>query len=118
MAGSFLNLSAVIQFLKEDKKDCILFCSGWKDQFSYEDTLFAGAVIEGLQVYFDWNNDSAYCAYTLYQAAKNDLYSSIKKSSHYQRLSSHGVEKDILFCISLNKFDILPYLNTQNQLII
>ena len=118
ITGSFLNLQSVIKFLIEDNRDSILFCSGWKDQFSLEDTLFAGAVVEGLQNHFNWNNDSTYSAYSLYQSAKSDLFTSIKKSSHYQRLAAHGVEKDIQHCISLNQMDILPYLNSQNQIII
>jgi 2-phosphosulfolactate phosphatase len=115
IAGSFLNLKTVCDFLIKDNKDTILFCSGWKDQFSLEDTLFAGAVVDAIQENFDWNNDSTFCAYSLYTSAKNDLYTFVKNSSHYQRLAGHGVEKDIQFCISLNQFDILPILNTQTR---
>ena len=34
-----------------ENADIILFCSGWKNLFSLEDTLFAGAVINRLEKY-------------------------------------------------------------------
>ena len=91
VAGSFLNLDAIVDFIRQDKKDTILFCAGWKDQFNLEDTLFAGAVIDLMEV--------------------------VKFSSHYQRLSKHGVTKDIEFCMSLNQTKILPILNQQQKLV-
>jgi hypothetical protein len=43
---AFINLSAVAEILKEKAEDVVILCSGWKDRFSLEDTLFAGALAE------------------------------------------------------------------------
>ncbi|MEI6313114.1 MAG: 2-phosphosulfolactate phosphatase [Bacteroidota bacterium] len=118
ITGSFLNLSAVTTFLAKSNKDTILFCSGWKDQFSLEDTLFAGAVIDQLQDQFNFNNDSSFAAWQLYKSAKDDLLNYVKNSSHYQRLAGYGIEKDIAFCVATDTYSIVPYLNSTNQLTI
>ena len=46
--GSFLNISALTNWLAEQDRDVILFCAGWKDKFNLEDTICAGAVAERL----------------------------------------------------------------------
>ena len=46
ITGSFPNLSAVCDYLVEQKQNVILGCAAWKDRVNIEDTLFAGAVIE------------------------------------------------------------------------
>ena len=38
-----------LRFLKEQNANIILGCSGWKNRFNIEDTLFAGAVIEEIK---------------------------------------------------------------------
>lgn len=117
ITGSFLNLTATCNFLLREKRDTILFCAGWKDQFSLEDTLFAGAVIDQLGGHFDWNNDASFSAYQLYQNAKPDLLGFVKNSSHYQRLAGYGIEQDIAFCMQIDVYDIVPFLNSNNHLI-
>src|SRR6201986_256987 len=44
LVGSFLNLTALCNWLKEQQQPVLLVCSGWKNNFNLEDTLFAGAV--------------------------------------------------------------------------
>src|SRR6201996_1312630 len=43
--GSFLNLTAICNWLKDQQDDVLLVCAGWKNNFNLEDTTFAGAVI-------------------------------------------------------------------------
>lgn len=57
--GSFLNLTAVCNYLGKQDKDVLLLCAGWKGNFNLEDTLFAGAVVEQLQNDFTSADDSA-----------------------------------------------------------
>jgi 2-phosphosulfolactate phosphatase len=42
--GSFLNLTAICDWLKTQQDDVLLVCAGWKNNFNLEDTVFAGAV--------------------------------------------------------------------------
>jgi 2-phosphosulfolactate phosphatase len=117
VAGSFLNLDAIVSFINQEAKDTILFCAGWKDQFNLEDTLFAGAVIDRLKYDFEYNNDAAFAARHLYVNSEEHLMDVVKFSSHYQRLSKHGVTKDIEFCLTPNQSNIIPILNQHNKLV-
>src|ERR1700754_1048257 len=47
--GSFLNLTAVCNWLKTQNENILLVCAGWKNNFNLEDTLFSGAVVEQLK---------------------------------------------------------------------
>jgi phosphosulfolactate phosphohydrolase-like enzyme len=41
ITGSFPNLSAVCDYLIAQGKPVVLGCSGWKDKFNIEDTMFS-----------------------------------------------------------------------------
>jgi 2-phosphosulpholactate phosphatase len=40
--GAFINVSAVAEWLAAEQKNVVILCSGWKNKFCLEDTLFAG----------------------------------------------------------------------------
>ena len=46
--GAFVNISALTDWLAGRQKDVVVLCSGWKNRFCLEDTLFAGALTERL----------------------------------------------------------------------
>jgi len=108
--GSFLNLSALCKWLIEQKESIVLVCAGWKENFSLEDALFAGAVIEQLEDDFSTHDDGAIAALDLYKYAKADLPAYLKKSSHSERLKKLKIEKDIEFCLKLDILDSIPIL--------
>ena len=109
IAGAFVNLSEVCKFLIAQKLNVILGCAAWKDRVNMEDTLFAGAVINKIKEHFSINCDSSIMANTLYIDAKADLFEFIKTTniSHYQRLSSFGLEKDIRYCLTEDLANVL-----------
>lgn len=104
ITGSFANFSAVCKHLIKQKKSVLLACAGWKDRINIEDTLFAGAVIHSIKDQFEMNCDSSKIAVSLYQEAKENLfeYMKTKEATHYQRLSSFGLEEDIKHCLLLD----------------
>jgi len=108
--GSFLNLSAVVEYLERQNKHVILLCAGWKDRFNLEDTLFAGAVVDQLKVHpvFTGLADSSLAALNLYQQAKSDLNGFLANSSHRRRLSRLNLEKDIDYCLQTNISEKVP----------
>lgn len=108
--GSFLNLSAVCNWLQEQQMDILLLCAGWKNHFCIEDTLFAGAVVEKLNASNFTLDDSAMAAEDLYKFAKNDLGGYLSKSSHGERMKRLNIEKDIAFCLQIDIIDALPVL--------
>jgi len=110
IVGSFLNLSAVCEYLKNENKDVLLLCAGWKDNFNLEDTLFAGAVVEQLQNDFVVSDDSSVAALDIYQLAKGDLRGYLQKSSHNHRLIKLNIEEDVRFCLKLDVCKSIPVL--------
>lgn len=111
VTGSFPNLSAVCDYLLEQKSHVILACAAWKDRVNMEDALFAGAVITRVKNHFSINCDSSQIAETLYQQGKKNLYEFMKEknASHYHRLTGFGLEKDIRYCLSADKANVLPF---------
>lgn len=109
--GSFLNLSALCKWLKEQNKNVLLLCAGWKDQFNLEDTLFAGAVVDALRNDFILKDDSCVAAEDMYLLAKSDLRTYLRKSSHSHRLEQLNIEEDVKFCLKLDLCTAIPVLN-------
>ncbi len=108
--GSFLNLTAVCNWLKTQNDNILLVCAGWKNNFNLEDTMFAGAVVDQLKGVGFILDDAAIAADDLYSIAKNDLPGYLKKTSHSERLKKLGIEADIAFCLQVNIATAIPVL--------
>ena len=110
ITGSFPNLTAVCEHIRERNMPLILGCAAWKDKVNIEDTIFAGAVIDRLVNYFEINCDASKMALAMYRQAKEDLFGFMKENnaSHYMRLSNYGLEKDIKYCLTPDQAPVLP----------
>lgn len=108
--GSFLNLSSLSQWLKDENENIILVCAGWKNNFNLEDTIFAGAVVHQLKDERYTLDDAAIASEDLYNLAKNDLAGFLSKSSHSERLKKLGIEEDIAFCLRVDETSAIPVL--------
>ena len=110
VAGAFLNLGSVADFVIAEQKDVLVVCAGWKGNFNLEDTLFAGALAERLENHFTPANDATLAARHLYTLAKADKMAFLANSSHVQRLKNLEIIKDIDFCLQEDVFDVLPVM--------
>ena len=108
ITGSFPNLSNVVAYLKAQNAPVILGCSGWKNRFNIEDTLFAGAVIEAVKDNFTIHCDSSFMANQLYNQQKDNLPVYIKTLTHWHRLAAYGLEADMQYCVSMDTAPCLP----------
>lgn len=110
IVGSFLNLTAVCDYLESLNKDVLLLCAGWRNRYNLEDSLFAGAVVEKLSQnsIFSGLSDSAIAAKYLYNSAKEDMNAFLKISSHRKRLMRLNLEKDIEYCLQLDTTAVIP----------
>jgi 2-phosphosulfolactate phosphatase len=108
--GSFLNLTALCDWLKTQNENILLVCAGWKNNFNLEDTLFAGAVVEQLKASNYKPDDAAIASNDLYQIGKADINAYLKKTSHSERLKKLGIEKDIEFCLQIDLTTAIPVL--------
>ena len=108
ITGSFVNLSAVCDYLIKQDKNVILGCSGWKDRFNLEDSLFAGAVIDKVKEHFIIHDDSSLMAEEMYKLHQHDLYSFIQHTTHWHRLAAYGLQKDLEYCVTVDAANVLP----------
>ncbi|MEO1050843.1 MAG: 2-phosphosulfolactate phosphatase [Bacteroidota bacterium] len=108
--GAFLNLSAVVNYLKSQENDVLILCAGWKGKVNLEDTLYAGALAEQLQGDFQYDCDAPLAAQAIYNQAKDDLLGFLANSSHVNRLKRLNIQKDIEFCLEPDQFEDIPVL--------
>jgi 2-phosphosulfolactate phosphatase len=109
-AAAFANLRAIAGWLSGQQKNVVILCSGWKNTFSLEDTLCAGALVETLELTgkFAHTCDASETALTLWQSKKNELQEVVKKANHYQRLVNLGQMDDLRHCFLLNTSEAVP----------
>lgn len=110
LIGAFLNLSAVAKYVVQSPNNILVVCAGWKGKVNLEDTLFAGAVVEKVKGQVTIDDDSALIAQHLYNKAKNDKVDFLKNASHINRLKKLGIKEDIVFCLTEDKYDVVPRL--------
>lgn len=108
--GSFLNLSAIVNYLSQTPDNILVVCAGWKGKVNLEDTLFAGAVVELLKDQFQPECDAPVAAQHLYNQAKHDLVDYLKDSSHVRRLAKLNIFKDIEYCLTPDQYSVVPVL--------
>ena len=112
--ASFLNLSAVVDYLRDSDNNILIVCSGWKGKVNLEDTVFAGALIDRLKSDFGYACDAPIMAHRLYNQARHDLKGFLKDSSHIQRLQRLNLEKDIDFCMTEDQYDVVPVIRNNS----
>ncbi|MEC3880643.1 2-phosphosulfolactate phosphatase [Parapedobacter sp. 10938] len=108
--GSFLNISALTRWLKNQEGHVLLVCSGWKNHMCLEDTVFAGAVVNRLATDGITLDDAAYAAQSLYLSALPDLAAFLAKASHSKRMKHLHIEQDIAFCLQEDMVTAIPVM--------
>jgi len=110
--GSMLNLDAICEWLIEQEKNVLLFCSGWQNKFNLEDTTCAGAIISQLleSGKFGLEEDTSIAAKFLFMAARANFTSMLKSAPRRKRLEQLDLLKDAKYCLTLNQSRIIPVL--------
>jgi 2-phosphosulfolactate phosphatase len=115
--GSFLNLSAVADYLLHGENSVLVVCAGWKGKVNLEDTLFAGALVELLKEHIEPDCDAPLAAQHLYNQAKSNMVYFLKNSSHVKRLAKLNIHKDIEFCLTPDQYALVPRLQNSTLII-
>jgi len=110
--GAFSNLKAISEWIAGQDKNVLILCSGWKNTFCLEDTIFAGALIQKLKSLKDYHIrcDSSEAAIDLWHVASSDLLSYIQKAIHRERLRKLGVDDVLEFTFKKDTYDVVPIL--------
>jgi 2-phosphosulfolactate phosphatase len=111
LVGSFLNVGAVARRCLGLKKDLFIFPSGSEGDFSLEDTICGGMLID-LIVRKGENRvaltDASHCARILYQRFEDKLLEAFRLSHHGKGLIRQGFEDDLVHCAQIDLVDIVP----------
>jgi 2-phosphosulfolactate phosphatase len=111
LTGSFFNIGAVAQRCLESNRDLFIFPSGDEGNFSLEDTLCGGMLIdlitqkEKKQIIL---SDASNSAQILYQRFKDNLLEAFHLSHHGKELIDRGFEDDLVYCAQTDITDTVP----------
>ncbi len=110
--GAFINLKALAEWILSQNKNVVIYCSGWKNTVSIEDTLFAGALTEHLLENHNYNTsfDSTQIALELWRLEKHDLGNFIKRAAHYKRLQKLNAIDILDYALTLNTTEAVPVM--------
>ncbi len=112
--GSFLNISAICRYALSLGRPILLFCAGWKNRFSLEDTLFAGAMVEKIlyeaRGRYYANCDSAIASADLWLLAKGNPLQYIEKAAHRHRLKTMGLDDILEYSLTQDITEAVPVL--------
>jgi 2-phosphosulfolactate phosphatase len=112
--AGFININAVIGTMAASGENCLIACAGREGRYSLEDTVAAGMLAEGIgragskAASF---SDEARTAMILYRHFADDLAGMAGGSLHGRYLTGLGLGRDIAFCASLDRFDVVPVFN-------
>ncbi len=114
VAGAYLNFNILAEWMMAEKKEVLIYCSGWKNKFNLEDSLFAGALAEILMVKggFATVCDSTLAAVDLWKTARTDVMAYIQKAAHRERLRKLGLDDVLEYCHTFNAAPVLPVLKS------
>ena len=114
LVGCFANIDRLTEELTDHPQDLVILCSGWVNDVSMEDTLFAGALCERLIASgkYESTHDAVHMAIEMWHSCKNNPYDyCLEHASHVQRLKGFGADRDIEFSFRMNTCPVLPILN-------
>ena len=112
--GSFLNLTTVVDFIREENKDFLFICAGRINTlgyFSLEDAVCAGMMIQKLMKIesVELNlSDSAKAAHALYKSFGRSILKMLKTSEHGKFLIEIGFADDLKICAAVDSVPVLP----------
>lgn len=106
LIGCLRNADAVMTRALAGGRDIVLVNAGTMGQFSLDDFITAGAMVEacggGTQL-----SDAALAARLMFRTHP-DIHSALKDSLHYNRLKELGLDGDLTFALTLNQLDAVP----------
>lgn len=112
--GGFVNLTAIVDAIREDGEDYLLLCAGKSNglrSFSLEDAICAGMVIH--QISQDRNvsvdlTDASRAALALYKGLGRSVLKMLRTSDHGMYLTEIGFASDLKLCAAIDTVPVVP----------
>ncbi|QQE66820.1 2-phosphosulfolactate phosphatase [Leptolyngbya sp. BL0902] len=124
ITAALTTRKAVVDFLLERRPETVwLVGSGWEGTYSLEDTVCAGAIIQGIldatgHSFKDIaGNDAVIGAVSLYQHWQDRLLELMHHASHGQRLLRLNNEADLKYCAQMDVLNVVPIQQTAGVLV-
>jgi len=111
MVGSFFNIEAVAQRCVEIGRDLLLFPSGDEGNFSLEDTVCGGMLVDLIIKRKKKPialTDASHAAHILYQRFEDNLSEAFHLSHHGRELIDLGLGDDLFYCARTDITNIVP----------
>ncbi len=111
LIGSFINISALSEYLAKEERDLLIICSGWKNTVNIEDSLFAGRLIHLLLKHKQFKaSESANLALKLYEKSDNSYFDFVMQNSPRLKQKATYLENDFRYCLSEDLVKNIPFL--------
>ena len=111
LVGSFLNIGAVAEKCFELNQDLLIYLSGDEGNFSLEDTVCGGMLIDRIikkgKRPFSLT-DASCSAHILFQKFEANIVESFNLSHHGRDLVNRGFEKDLPYCARVDMTNVVP----------
>ncbi|MGL5933126.1 MAG: 2-phosphosulfolactate phosphatase [Cetobacterium sp.] len=107
--ASYLNLSAVANILLKDEKDTVILCAGTDDEFSLDDALCAGMIVNKISEQIKIQTNDATLSLQILANLSDNIKGTLKNSKHYSYLKSIGYENDLEYCIQKDICNVVPF---------
>jgi 2-phosphosulfolactate phosphatase len=110
LVGSFFNISAVVERCFELNQDLFIYPSGDEGNFSLEDTVCGGMLIDRIIKKGRGSftlTDASRSAHILFQRFEANIVESFYLSQHGRDLVDQGFEEDLPYCAQVDTTDIV-----------
>jgi len=111
LVGSFFNIGAIAKRCIELDRNLLIFPSGDEGNFSLEDTVCGGMLIQLVTKKGKKPialTDASQCAQILYKRFEENLLEAFYLSHHGKELIHRGFRDDLVYCAKIDMTDIVP----------
>ena len=111
LVGSFLNITAVAERCFELNQDLFIYLSGDEGNFSLEDTVCGGMLIDRIIKKGKRSfplTDASRSAHILFQKFEANIVESFHLSQHGRNLVDRGFEEDLSYCAQVDTINMVP----------
>jgi len=113
LTGALVNISKVAGRIAREGNDLAIMCAGRDGQFSIEDSICGGMIIDKLYTEYKMEmelNDAASLALLLYRSNKRALKETIAQGEHGRYLNKIGFGEDVAIAAEPDSIPVLPIL--------
>ena len=113
IATALVNISRVAQRVADEDRDLVIACAGQDGNFSIEDTICGGMLINLLGERHRRRlhvNDASSLALLLYLNSRDSIRRNIEEGEHGRFLASIGFSRDVETAVAIDSMPVLPVL--------